>query len=58
VFLKIFKESLGRLIPSKYSGKEIGRSKFSVENPQNSEACRIQESFRVVKGEQAFHSRI
>jgi hypothetical protein len=35
VFSKTFEESSGRLIPSKYSRGEIGRSEFSKENSQN-----------------------
>jgi hypothetical protein len=34
------------------------RPELSVENPRNNEDCRIWRGCKVVKGEQAFHSRI
>jgi hypothetical protein len=50
VFSKTFEESSGRLIPSKYSRGEIGRSEFSKENSQNNEECRIYRNCKVDKG--------
>jgi hypothetical protein len=47
VFSKTFEESSGRLIPSKYSRREIGRSEFSEENSRNNEDRRI---YRNCKG--------
>jgi hypothetical protein len=45
-------------IVSQELSRSSERLNFSVENPRNSEDCRISRCCRVVKGEKSFHSRI
>ena len=51
VFSKTFKESSGRLIPSKYSRGEIGWLEFSKENSRKSEDCRIYKNCKADNGQ-------